>query len=214
MDWQELGIFILRWLHLMVGVAWMGLLYYFNFIQGEYFKEAEKYALLDVKMKLLPRALWWFRWAAVFTLATGGVLLFGLLQQGLINSYMVLAASMGTLMFLNVWLIIWPCQRVVIGEVEGDVASCAQRAALMSRTNTLFSGPMAFGMLGSAHLGYSQSFLLSGEGASTGMWLALLLVALLQINGMFGRLGPLTTTKGVLHSSILLTAVLFSALYF
>lgn len=213
MDWHNLGTFLLRWLHLLFGVMWMGLLYYFNFIQSEYFKESEKHALTDVKVKLLPRALWWFRWAALFTFVTGLVLLAIVGYQGLMNSFTVLAATMGGLMFVNVWLIIWPCQRVVMGELPGDAQSAASKAGLISRTNTLFSGPMAFGMLGSAHLGYSQQFLLSQQGVQGGLWLALLLVAMLQLNGMFGKMGPLASTRGVIHASVILTAVLFGLLY-
>ena len=67
--------FIFRWAHVVFGVVWIGMLYYFNFVQTEYFKEAEKEALADVKAKLAPRALWWFRWGAMFTFLTGLVLL-------------------------------------------------------------------------------------------------------------------------------------------
>lgn len=213
MDWHELGTFIFRWLHLLFGVMWLGLLYYFNLIQGEYVKEAEKHALIDINAKLVPRALWWFRWAAVFTLITGGVLLAIVGRQGLLNGFTVLASVMGVLMFLNVWLIIWPCQRIVLGERPGNAALAAAKAGLMSRTNAVFSGPMAFGMLGSAHLGYSQSFLLSHQGHQGGLWMALFVIAMLQLNGMFGNMGPMATTRGVIHTSILLTGVLYGLLY-
>lgn len=213
MDWHDLGTFLFRWLHLLFGVIWMGLLYYFNFVQGEYLKDAEKHALIDVKAKLIPRALWWFRWGAAFTLASGLVLLAVVGHQGVLNAYTVLAASLGTLMFLNVWLIILPNQRIVLGEVAGDAAAAAAKAGLISRTNVLYSGPMAFGMLGSAHLGYDQRFLLSGDGISAGLWLALLLIAALQVNGMMGKMGPMATTRGVAHLSVGLTALLFGLLY-
>ena len=104
---------ILRWAHVIFGIAWIGLLYYFNFVQTEYFKEAEPDAKADATKKLAPRALWWFRWAAMGTFLTGVVFL-GLLGSS-INSFLIVGAVAGTLMFLNVWLIIWPNQKIVIG---------------------------------------------------------------------------------------------------
>ena len=70
---------LLRWGHVLFGITWIGLLYYFNFVQGEYFKEAEPSAKADATAKLAPRALWWFRWGAMFTFLTG-VLLLGALS--------------------------------------------------------------------------------------------------------------------------------------
>ena len=69
---------LFRWAHVLFGITWIGLLYYFNFIQGEYFKEAEAGAKSDAVQKLAPRALWWFRWGAMFTFITGLVLLVGI----------------------------------------------------------------------------------------------------------------------------------------
>ena len=89
------------WLHVLFGIAWIGLLYYFNFIQGGYFKAASPEALADAKAKLAPEALWWFRWAAMFTFITGLILLHLIQQQ--LNNYIAISALMGTLMFLNVF---------------------------------------------------------------------------------------------------------------
>ena len=74
--------FILRWGHYLAGVTWIGLLYYFNFVQGEYFKEAEPDAKADATKKLAPRALWWFRWGAMFTFLTGALILLGRAHHG------------------------------------------------------------------------------------------------------------------------------------
>lgn len=208
METMEIINFLFRWIHLLVGIAWIGLLYYFNFVQTEYFKEAEASALPDVKAKLAPRALWWFRWAAMMTFLTGLVLLMGLHHQSNIDSYIVLGATLGTLMFLNVWLIIWPNQKIVLGLAEGDAAAAGPKAALASRTNTLFSGPMAFFMLASAHLGGKGSYLLSTSGLSTGLLVALAIVALLEANALFGKPGPIASVRGVIHISLALTAVL------
>jgi len=209
---HELGIFIFKWLHLLVGLTWIGMLYYFNFVQTEYFKEAEASALADAKAKLAPRALWWFRWGAMFTFITGVVLLGGVLKQAVLNDYIVLGALMGTIMFLNVWLIIWPAQQVVLGMKEGDVASCAAKAGLASRTNTLFSAPMLYGMLASPHLGYSNDYLLSGNGGGTGMMVGVAIILLIELNALFGKMGPIASVKGVIHMSLALTAVLFAGL--
>ena len=110
---EELFNMLFRWGHILVGITWIGLLYYFNFVQTEYFKEAEESARKDAVSKLVPRALWWFRWAALFTFLTGLVLLYFITLR--VNLDIILGATMGTLMMLNVWGIIWPNQKIVIG---------------------------------------------------------------------------------------------------
>lgn len=214
MDMHELGQFVFRWLHLVFGITWIGMLYYFNFVQTEYFKEADKPALIDAKAKLAPRALWWFRWGAMLTFITGVVLLAGMWKVGTLNSIISVAALMGTFMFLNVWLVIWPCQQVVLGMKKGDIAACAARAGLASRTNTLFSAPMAFGMLGSFHLGgYGDMYNLAADGVGNGLWAALGLVVVLELNGLFGKMGPMASVKGVVHLTLALTAVIYGLLF-
>ena len=200
--------FLFRWGHLLFGIAWIGMLYYFNFVQGEYFKEATPDAKADALKKLAPRALWWFRWGAAFTLITGVYLLHVLARSQAIDGYITLGALQGTLMFLNVWLVIWPNQKIVVGLKEGDAAAAGAKALLASRTNTLFSAPMAYGMLASAHMGGAAAMPV-GSGIGLGMILSLLLVLLLEANALFGKLGPLQTVKGVIHISLLLTLVLY-----
>ena len=148
-DGEAFGKFLFRWLHVISGVMWIGLLYYFNFVQTEYFKEAEEMARKDAVAKLAPRALWWFRWAAFFTFLTGLYLLDSISMK--LNLDIIFGATMGTLMMLNVWGIIWPNQKVVIGIKEGDAATAGPKAALASRTNTLFSVGMLYFMVSSAH---------------------------------------------------------------
>ena len=195
-----------RWGHLLFGMTWMGLLYYFNFIQGGYFKAATPEALKDAKAKLAPEALWWFRWGAMFTFLTGLVLLVGVMKLNILNEYIIVGITLGTLMFLNVWLIIWPNQKVALGMVEGDGPTAAGKALLASRTNTLFSAPMAFCMLAGPHFaGYGMT-------ASTSTWIALAIVAALQVNAVVGKMGPMTTVRGVIGSSMALTAVLVGIL--
>ena len=205
--------FLFRWIHLLAGVAWIGLLWYFNFVHGEYFKEAEAASKSDAIRKLVPRALWWFRWGAMFTFLSGLAML-GVKQ---LTGYGILVGStLGTLMFLNVWLIIWPNQKIVIasagkvaggGEADPAAAGALAKAGLASRTNTLFSIPMLFFMASSVHM--SQ---LSTPVQQAG-WLSLLVVfgiiLLLEINALKGKTGPMTTVKGVIHMGLLLTLVLY-----
>lgn len=204
--------FLFRWAHVLFGITWIGLLYYFNFIQGEYFKEAEASAKADATKKLAPRALWWFRWGAMFTFLTGLFLLFYLGISA--NQYILLGALMGIFMFLNVWLIIWPNQKIVCGIVDGDVASAAPKAMLASRTNTLFSAPMLWGMLASKHGAYDTAGFSGMDFADMGFLIPIVLIILLELNAIFGKVGPIATVKGVIHCSIALTAVIYGLVAF
>jgi uncharacterized membrane protein len=201
--------FIFRWAHVLFGITWIGMLYYFNFVQGEYFKEAEADAKSDAMKKLAPRALWWFRWGAMFTFLTGLVLLH---QIGATTNIMGMpiiwiGAVAGIFMFLNVWLIIWPAQQIVLGMKEGDGPSNAAKAGLASRTNTLFSGPMLLGMLGSKHLFIADI-------SATGFYACIALIVVLEANALFGKMGPMASVKGVIHSSIALSAIVWLLLAF
>jgi uncharacterized membrane protein len=210
--------FLLRWVHLLAGVAWIGLLYYFNFVQGEYFKEADGGAKSDAIQKLVPRALWWFRWGAMFTFLSGILLLYILPNLGHFSGTgIMVGATLGTIMFLNVWLVIWPNQKIVIasaqqvasgGDALPNAAAALGKAGLASRTNTLFSIPMLFFMASSNHLGGN----LVNPIAQAGL-LELVtvfgLIILLALNGLFGKTGPITSVKGVISSGFVLTAVLY-----
>jgi uncharacterized membrane protein len=201
--------FIFRFAHVLFGIVWVGMLYYFNFVQTEYFKEAEADAKADALKKLAPRALWWFRWGAMFTFLTGLVLLhlIGATTNFMGMPLISIGALAGTFMFLNVWLIIWPKQQVVLGLKEGDGPSSAAKAGLASRTNTLLSAPMLFGMLGSKHLYIADV-------SNMGIYACLAIIVLLQINAIFGKVGPMASVKGVIHCSLGLTALLWVLLAF
>lgn len=205
--------FLLRWVHLMAGVTWIGLLYYFNFIQGEYFKAADGAAKTNVIRLLVPRALWWFRWAAMFTFLSGIYLIY---IKHLSGMGIMIGATLGIIMFLNVWLIIWPNQKIVIasadqvaagGEALPGAAVALGKAGLASRTNTLFSIPMLFFMASSVHLGQLQTSIHSASAASLTIVYGLIVV--LALNGVVGKTGPFTSVKGVISSGFLLTAVLY-----
>ena len=205
--------FLFRWVHLLAGIAWVGLLYYFNFIQGEYFKEADGGAKSDVIQKLVPNALWWFRWAAMFTFISG---LYLIHYWKLTGMGIMIGIIMGTIMFLNVWLIIWPNQKIVIasakqvaggGEALPGAAAALGKAGLASRTNTLFSIPMLFFMASSKHLPQIQTSILDESIASLALVFGLIVV--LALNGVVGKTGPFTTVKGVVTSGLLLTVILY-----
>ena len=199
--------FIARWGHLLFGITWIGMLYYFNFVQGGYFKAASPEGLADAKSKLAPSALWWFRWGAMFTFITGLYLLHSLGGTLMSNYNIMVGALLGTFMFLNVWVIIWPAQQIALGMKEGDGPAAGAKALLASRTNTLFSAPMAYFMLASAH----KKHLVTSD---TGLYVALAIVVLLELNAIFGKQGPMASVTGVIHSSLALTAVLALSMYF
>jgi len=205
--------FLLRWAHLLAGVTWIGLLYYFNFIQGEYFKAADGAAKTNVIQLMVPRALWWFRWGAMFTFLSGIYLIY---IKHLSGMGIMIGAVLGIIMFLNVWLIIWPNQKTVIasanqvaggGEPLPGAAAALGKAGLASRTNTLFSIPMLFFMASSVHLGQLQTSIHSASAAS--LTVVYGLIAVLALNGVVGKTGPFTSVKGVIGGGFLLTAVLY-----
>ena len=205
--------FIFRWIHLLAGMAWVGLLYYFNFVQAEYFKEADPAAKSDALRKLVPRALWWFRWGAMFTFISG----FAMLGTKQLMGYGILVgAVLGTLMFLNVWLIIWPNQKIVIasagqeaagGEADPAAAGALAKAALASRSNTLFSIPMLFFMASSVHLAQISKPITDASILS--LIVVFGLIALLEINAIKGKQGPMTSIVGVIHLGLVLTLLLY-----
>ena len=202
---------VMRWGHIVFGVAWIGLLYYFNFVQTEYVKEAEDSAKADVMAKLAPRALWWFRWAAMFTFLTG-LLLLGYIAHMRLSLGITLGALMGTLMMLNVWLIIWPNQKIVIGLESGDKAAAAPKAGLASRTNTLLSLPMLFFMVVSGHAGMNGG-VWGGTGdfamSSVALLVGLVIVAIIEANAIWGKMnGAIQSVKAVITSSVVLTIIM------
>lgn len=197
---------LFRYAHIVFGVTWIGLLYYFNFVQTEYVKEAEDAGKADVMAKLAPRALWWFRWAAMFTFLTGLVLLWWVSSQQRYNLGISLGALMGTLMMLNVWLIIWPNQKIVIGLAEGDKAAAGPKAGLASRTNTLFSLPMLYFMVASIH-GLAASG--GTEMSMPALIIGLVIIAVIEANAIWGKmLSVIQSVNAVIISSIILTVIM------
>jgi uncharacterized membrane protein len=207
--------YLFRYIHFLAGITWIGILYYFNFVQTEYFKEAEVSHKSGAIQKLVPRALWWFRWGAMLTFITG---LLMLAYRGMdISSDITVGAILGTLMFMNVWMIIWPKQKIVIGsatqvaeggEADPNAAGALAKAGLASRTNTLFSLPMLFFMGSSMHM--SNGLLTSAS--TTALVLIALIILVLEGNGIMGKQGPMTSVKGVIGCGLGLTVVLYGIL--
>ena len=200
---------LFRYAHIVFGVTWIGLLYYFNFVQTEYIKEAEDAGKADVMAKLAPRALWWFRWAAMFTFLTGLVLLWWVSSQQRYNLGISLGALMGTLMMLNVWLIIWPNQKIVIGLAEGDKAAAGPKAGLASRTNTLFSLPMLYFMVASIHGLAASGGTWGAETSMPALIIGLVIIAVIEANAIWGKmLSVIQSVNAVIISSIILTVIM------
>jgi uncharacterized membrane protein len=160
MDFIQLGIG--RWLHIAAGVMWIGLLYYFNFVQVPALAEAGKDGTgAGITKHVAPRALFWFRWAAVVTWLAGAMLLgknfFGAFFFQHTALYAIgLGAWLGTIMLFNVWVLIWPNQKKILGIVSAtdEEKGRARRVAfLASRTNTMLSIPMLFFMAAAGHQG-------------------------------------------------------------
>ena len=211
--------FLFRWGHFLAGVTWIGVLYYFNFIQGAFFNETDAEVKTKCVQKLVPRALWWFRWGAMVTILTG---LFIIWHKGHVAGHQVYATSwgltillgavMGIFMWFNVWFVIWPAQKLVIAAAKGEPAQNAAqkgaRAAIASRTNTLFSIPMLFFMAAASHLPLEITAL-----SFTPVILALGgIVLAIEANALFGKMGPMATIKGVITSGFILTAVLYAVM--
>ncbi len=220
---QEGYFFILRWIHFMVGITWIGILYYFNFLQTPFFATELGGQSRSAMMRgLVPSALWWFRWGAMFTFLSGWLIVILHMVTGTASlAYYVLiltGGTMGTLMWFNVWFVIWPIQQIAIasaeavaggGQADPQAAARAPRAGLASRTNTLFSIPMLFFMGAARHFtsligaepAYGQYIILAG-----------VLILLVELNLFFGTAvtkKPLASVSGTIHAGMWLTLVLF-----
>lgn len=148
-----------RWFHLMAGVMWIGLLYYFNFVQVAAMKAATAdNTAAGISKHVAPRALLFFRWAAVVTWLTGA----GLLGAHFVDAFTFkpgyaligMGSWLGTIMLINVWTLIWRNQKKILGIVaatDAEKVTARRVAFLASRTNTMLSIPMLFFMASGAH---------------------------------------------------------------
>ena len=167
--WHSVGLdldqawwaFFVRWLHVLSGVMWIGILWYFNFVQIPTMPKIPDELKPAIGKHIAPAALFWFRWGAMATIVTGIILaalnnyLFEAITIGLTDGVAKHTAIgigmwMGAIMWFNVWFIIWPNQQKALGivEVDADAKKAAARTAMLfSRTNTLLSIPMLYAMV-------------------------------------------------------------------
>lgn len=158
---------LIVWIHVLAGITWIGLLYYFNFVQVPALAEAAADeggpGGAGITKYVAPRALWWFRWGAVVTWLSGAAYL---LRLGILDDAFMLTSSgyvigvgawLGTIMLFNVWVLIWPNQKKILGLVEAsaeEIGKARRVAGLASRTNTMLSIPMLMSMVGFGHAGF------------------------------------------------------------
>ena len=156
--------FLFRWLHVLSGIMWIGLLWYFNFVQIPNMPNIPDEQKPAISKVIAPKALFWFRWAAIATLITGLILghLNGYVHEALLlssgstkNQLIGIGMWLGIIMAFNVWVFIWPNQKKALGIIEVpkvEKLASAKKAMLFSRTNTLLSIPMLYSMVAAQNL--------------------------------------------------------------
>jgi uncharacterized membrane protein len=225
--------YLSRWGHVVVGIAWIGLLYYFNFVQVPAFAEMEAAARNNAIDKLASRALWWFRWAAVATFVTG-LLIIGFqpkpgdyFKQGWESVAIGTGILFGVTMLLNVWGVIWRNQKLVIanarnvqagGEADPAAADAGRRALLASRQNAIFSLPLLVFMVGTAHFAWKNGVGSSSAGTYALYWIVTVAIwGVLEANalGLIGGLKPGGTNVIYdTHKNALITGFCYAAFMF
>ncbi len=164
----DFWMFIVRWFHVISGVMWIGLLWYFNFVQVPSMPKIPDDQKPAITKVIAPAALFWFRWAALSTLIWGLILawmnnylgsaiILGIGSNTPTTSLIGFGMWFGTIMAFNVWFLIWPNQKKVLGIEEAspeEKKAAARTALLASRTNTMLSIPMLFAMVGAQNGGF------------------------------------------------------------
>ncbi len=221
-------LFFLRWFHFLAGITWIGMLYYFNFVQTPFFASAEAPVRTGmIAGGLVERALWWFRWGAMITFITGWLIIlhkigqFGGLGPFFAQPYglaIFIGGLLGTLMWANVWFVIWPAQQVVMasarqvkggGQAIPEAAARGQRAGFASRTNTMLSIPMLWFMGAASHLPWRGA--ITGGTVTTMLILLLIVLVAAEVNALVGTTGPgkkmLGSLSGTFWAGFVLTAI-------
>ena len=235
---MDAWLFLLRWLHFLAGITWIGMLYYFNFVQVPFFAGAEPAVRTGmIAGGLVSRALWWFRWGAMVTFITGALyLMHRIIQVGGIQSFfntsygwaIFIGGMLGTLMWFNVWFIIWPAQQVVMasatrvkegGQAIPEAAARGARGGVTSRTNTMLSIPMLFFMAAASHWAF---FTPTARGSKITMLVVFLIIlVIVEANAVVGPATPdkasagkklLSTLNGTFWAGFVLTAIFVIAL--
>jgi len=230
---MDAWLFLLRWFHFLAGITWIGMLYYFNFVQVPFFAGAEAPVRTGmIAGGLVSRALWWFRWGAMLTFITGWLyLLHRMFQLGGVQSFFNLSYGwaifmggiIGSLMWYNVWFIIWPAQQVVMastarvkegGQAIPEAAARGARGGVASRTNTMLSIPMLFFMAAASHWAF---FTPTARPAKITMLIVFLVIlVIVEGNAVVGPATPdkasagkklLATLNGTFWAGFVLTAI-------
>lgn len=210
--------YLFKWLHFFFGVMWIGHLYYFNFTQGTAIAKVEPATIRpNVMSRFVPVAMYWFRWGAMWTLVTGLAMLYtsNFPLTGDWGIKILTGGIMGIIMWANVWFVIWPAQKVIIksneqvaagGQAIPEAAKLAGPALLASRTNTLLSIPMLFFMGAASHLP-----IMIDTSKQMTWWIVYgVIVIAIEANGLKGKLGPMTTVKGVITSGFVLCGIMYA----
>ena len=231
---QEGFAFLSRWAHFLAGITWIGLLYYFNFVQVPSFAEMGADARSEALRRITWRALWWFRYGAALTVLSGVLIL--VFEENIEADYfatpqgisILSGAILGIVMLSNVWLVIWPAQQIVIGsantvaeggEANSEAPAAGRRALLASRANTLFSIPLLFFMGATSHLvgfgGFDRDL---SSGTQIGWWVIFgVLAAAIELDAL-DVMGeslpdwlkwPFEAIRNVIISGFVLAAVLY-----
>ena len=226
---KEGGEFLFRWGHVLAGITWIGLLYYFNFVQVPAFAEMEAGARTNAIDKLASRALWWFRWSALATALMGFMILYFKDQltdmewaKEATGVSIMLGILLGLVMLGNVWGVIYRNQKVVIanarnvqagGEANPDAPACGRSALMASRQNMIFSFPMLMFMIGTAHFFYN--FNAENRGAYYGITVLILIVLELNCLGVIGGKGQnFTNWMYESHKNAIISASVLLVIYY
>lgn len=226
---METLVFLLRWTHLIAGVVWIGALYFFNFFLEPFARTADRGTHAELFSKMVPRALWGFRWGGLVTFLSGGLMYaYGLAVLGSelffsspYGPIVSVGGLMGTVMFLNGWFIMHPNQEVVIesasrvaggGQPIAAAQACGRRVVLTSRTNLLLSFPTLFFMEAASH--YPAMAMNETASSPSRFWIVVLvIIGAIEINILAALRGvnkrPLDSVSASAAAGLLLTGILY-----
>jgi uncharacterized membrane protein len=207
--------YLARFLHVLVGIVWIGMLCYLTLVQAPFLGRAETPVRAAVLRGLALPALGWMRWSALASFLTG-LAMFSIVGAGVTYDIAV-GAVLGALMLLNAWLLVWPGQRALIeataraevGAGRDAIERGAARAHRAARTNLALVGPMLLLMGSSAHFSLGGPLV---EASPASLAAVITSCILLEANALFGRLGPLASTGGAAVSSIVLAGLFWAFL--
>jgi len=193
-SWTEILDILFRWFHVFFGIMWIGLLYFFNFVNANFAKTLDADTKKKVVPELMPRALFFFRWAAMITFILGWALFFLNYSpnnwadfMGIRGHWISLGMLFGTIMWFNVWFIIWPSQRKIINGVKtGNAAppEVVTRAANASKINVYLSIPLVFAMLAAGkHFIHDEWY----------WYVGVLAIGFMAANGLYKRAAKVST---------------------